>query len=114
MSETNHVVRSARIFDRGQSTGDTTLTGRAEKCWRWAEQQGLDVVEEHVAWGASAELPKPPELVEAVEHCAVECSTLIVYSIGVISDDPDVIDWVRREMGPLPISEVVASKDGAK
>lgn len=90
---------TARIFDRNQPIGSTTMASRTKAAWRWGERHGFDVLDEHVAWGATASLTRPPELVEAVQLCAAERSTLIVYSIDVLSGDPETVLWARESTG---------------
>lgn len=87
---------TARIFDRNRPIGSTTMASRTDAAWRWGERHGFDVLDEHVAWGASASLTRPPELVEAVQLCAAERSILIVYSIDVLGDEPETVQWARE------------------
>ena len=104
---------TARIFDRNQAIGATSMPGRTRQCWKWGDAHGFDVLDEHVAWGANADLPKPPELVEAVELCASEGSTLIVYCLDVFGGDPHVADWVRGEISEQGIAVATGPDDGA-
>lgn len=89
---------TARVFDRNRLIGPTAITSRTDASWRWGEHHGFDVVDAHLAWGATARLARPPELVEAVQLCASEGSTLIVYSGDVLSD-PETVQWVREATG---------------
>ncbi len=90
---------TARIFDRNRPVGSTALASRTGAAWRWGERNGFDILDEHVAWGATAGLGRPPELVDAVQLCAVEGSTLIVYSADVLSGDPETVQWARESTG---------------
>lgn len=90
---------TARVFDRNRPVGPAAAASRTEASLRWGEHNGFVVVDAHVAWGAAARLSRPPELVEAVELCAAEGSTLIVYSDDVLSDDPETVRWAREATG---------------
>jgi hypothetical protein len=90
---------TARIFDRNRPVGPTAMASRTDAAWRWAERNGFVVLDEHVAWGANAGLDRPPKLVDAVQRCAAEGSTLIVYSVDVLSDDSETVQWVRKSTG---------------
>ena len=92
---------TARIYDRNRLIGGTAAASRTKASCVWGKRNGFEVVDEHVAWGAAADLPRPPELVEAVQACAAEGSTLIVYSDDVLGNDPDTVRWVREATGVL-------------
>jgi hypothetical protein len=94
----------AHIFDRNRPIRGTAMTERTESCWSWGESHEFRVVDEHLAWGAAADQPRPAELTEAVRQCVAEGSTLIFYSDAVLSDDPDTVQWVREELGARAIS----------
>ncbi len=90
---------TARIFDRNRPAGPTAIASRTDAAWWWGEHDGFDVVDEHIVWGATAVLGRPTELVDAVRECAAEGSTLIVYSVAVLSDDPEAVQRVRDSTG---------------
>lgn len=100
------MTTTARIFDRNRTIDGTTMNERARACWSWAENRRIRVWDEHVAWGANAGEPRPPDLTEAVELCTAEGSALIVYSLAALSDDPGTVQWARRTLGRLPIEVV--------
>jgi len=96
--------KTGRIFDRfGVAVNGTSMGGRTTTCWRWADGEGIRVIDEHVAWGATANEQRPPELEEAIRECIAEHSALIVYCLDVISEDPAAVEQVRRELGSSPI-----------
>jgi hypothetical protein len=101
-----NILATARIFDRNLVIGETSMPGRTNACYDWAERHRLRILDEHIAWGASADTAKPTELVEAVELCAAEGSTLIVYNDDVLSKDPATVQWARVAMGNLAIEVV--------
>jgi hypothetical protein len=90
---------TARIFDRTAPVGPIAMASRTDAAWRWGEGNGFDVLDEHVAWGATASLDRPPELVDTVRLCAAEGSTLIVFSIDGLSGDPETVQWAREATG---------------
>lgn len=96
----------AHIFDRNRPISGTPMAVRAEACWRWGESHGFQVADEHLAWGAAADQPRPAELIEAVRRCVDEGSTLIFYSDAVLSDDPDTVQWAREELGERAVNVV--------
>lgn len=87
------------------------MTGRTEACWSWGESHGLHVVDEHLAWGAAANQPRPAELVEAVRQCVAEGSTLIFYSDDALSDDPDTVQWTHKKLGERAVSIIAAQPE---
>lgn len=99
-------IPTARIFDRNLAIGRTTMSGRTKACWDWAERHRFRVLDEHIAWGASADTPRPPELVDAVELCAAEGSALIVYSEVALSENPATVQWAREALRDLAIEVV--------
>lgn len=104
---------TARIFDRNRPIGSTAMASRTDAAWRWSERNGFDVLDEHVAWGATAGLDRPPELVDAVRLCAAAGSTLIVFSIDVLSVDPQTVQWARDETGQQLRVVIEVAKDTA-
>lgn len=101
-----NTLATARIFDRNLVIGETTMSGRTSACYDWAESHRFRVLDEHIAWGASADTARPTELVAAVELCVTEGSALIVYDDGVLSKDPATVQWARKAMGNLAIEVV--------
>ena len=69
---------TAQIFDRNRLIGNTAAISRTTASWPQCGQNGFVILGD-VAWGDGD----------------TEGSTLIVYSIDVLSDEPETVQWAR-------------------
>lgn len=106
------------LFDRRDRVdgdlGDGGLRQRVADAQRWAEANGVAILEEYIARGHDAAARWPHSLRAALAYCVAHRLGLLVHDARRVLLAPELIELVRRELGVLPLLDVTASAEAGR